>query len=148
MIPTKDDIPLIIQLYNDLSIMTIAYKIDRPPRTSSNILRAYGVIVDRIVINTKIEELLRSNVKYTINDSACIAECSPDYVKAVKKSMGLTKEAAKKLDANDFKPIRLVQSLIALKEMSIPEACKSAGITVNTYYYRKRIMQENSRKAS
>jgi hypothetical protein len=39
-------------------------------------------------------------------------------------------------------------SLIALKEMSIPEACESAGITVNTYYYRKRIMQENSRKAS
>ncbi len=148
MIPTKDDIPLIIQLYNDLSIMTIAYKFDTTPRTISKILKANGVIVDRKVIHKKITALLTSNVKYTINDIACIAECSPDYVKAVKKSMGLTKEAAKKLDADDFKPVRLVQSLIALKEMSIPEACKSARITVNTYYYRKRIMQENSRKAS
>jgi hypothetical protein len=148
MIPIKDDIPLIIQLYNDLSIMTIAYKFDTTPRTISKILKANGVIVDRKVIHKKIAALLTSNVKYTINDIACIAECSPDYVKAVKKSMGLTKEAAKKLDADDFKPVRLVQSLIALKEMSIPEACESAGITVNTYYYRKRIMQENSRKAS
>lgn len=148
MIPTKDDIPLIIQLYNDLSIMTIAYKFDTTPRTISNILKANGVIVDRKVIHKKIAALLTSNVKYTINDIACIAECSPDYVKAVKKSLGLTKEAAKKLDADDFKLVRLVQSLIALREMSIPEACESAGITVNTYYYRKRIMRENSRRAS
>jgi hypothetical protein len=61
--------------------------------------------------------------------------------------MGLTREATKPLNSDDFKPVRLVQSLIALKEMSIPEACESAGITVNTYYYRKRIMRENIRKS-
>lgn len=148
MIPTTEDIPLIIQLYNDLPIRTIAYKFDTTPRTVSKILKANGVIVDRKVIHKKIAALLASNVKYTINDIADIAECSLDYVKSVKKRMGLTREPTKTLDANDFKPVRLVQSLIALKEMSIPEACENAGITVNTYYYRKRIMQENSRKAS
>jgi len=148
MIPTTEDIPLIIQLYNDLTIKSIAYKFDTTPRTISKILKSNGVVVDRKVIHKKIAALLTSNVKYTINDIACIAECSPDYVKAVKKSLGLTKEAAKKLDADDFKLVRLVQSLIALREMSIPEACESAGITVNTYYYRKRIMRENSRRAS
>jgi hypothetical protein len=148
MIPTTEDIPLIIQLYNDLPIRTIAYKFDTTPRTISKILKANGVVVDRKVIHKKIVALLTSNVKYSIDDVACLVECSPWYVKMVKKSMGLTREATKKLDANDFKPVRLVQSLIALKEMSIPEACESAGITVNTYYYRKRIMRENIRKAS
>jgi len=147
MIPTTEDIPLIVQLYNDLPIRTIAYKFDTTPRTISKILKANGVVVDRKVIHKKIVALLTSNVKYSIDDVACLVECSPWYVKMVKKSMGLTREATKKLDANDFKLVRLVQSLIALKEMSIPEACESAGITVNTYYYRKRIMQENIRKS-
>jgi hypothetical protein len=148
MIPTTEDIPLIIQLYSDLPLRTIAYKFDTTPRTISKILKANKVVVKKKGMHKNIAALLLSNVKYTIDDIAGIADCSPDYVKSVKKRMGLTREATKKLDAADFKPVRLVQSLIALKEMSIPEACESAGITVNAYYYRKRIMQENSRKAS
>jgi hypothetical protein len=148
MIPTTEDIPLIVQLYNDLPIRTIAYKFDTTPRTISKILKANKVVVKKKGMHKNIAALLTSNVKYSIDEIACLVECSPWHVKMVKKSMGLTREATKKLDANDFKPVRLVQSLIALKEMSIPEACESAGITVNAYYYRKRIMQENSRKAS
>lgn len=93
-------------------------------------------------MHKNIAALLTGSVKYTISDIACIADCSPDYVKSVKKRMGLTREATKKLDANDFKPVRLVQSMIALGDHSIPEACAKVGISVNTYYYRKRIMRE------
>ena len=147
MKPTKEDIPLIIQLYNDLSIATIADKFDTTPRTVSNILKANGVAVKKKGMHKNIVELLTGSVKYSIDEIADLAECSPWYVKMTKKSIGLTKKPTKPLNSDDFKPVRLVQSLIALKEFTIPEACKNAGITVNTYYYRKRIMRENSRRA-
>lgn len=147
MIPTPEDIPLIIQLYNDLTIKTIAYKFDTTPRTISKILKASGVIVSRKDMHKKIISLLTGSVKYSLDEVACISDCSLGYVKAVKKSAGLTRKPTKPLDSDDFKPVRLVQSLIALKEFTIPEACENAGITVNTYYYRKRIMRENSRRA-
>ena len=147
MIPTTEDIPLIIQLYNDLTIKSIAYKFDTTPRTISKILKANGVVVDRKVIHKKIVALLTGSVKYSIDEIADLAECSPWYVKMTKKSIGLTRKPTKPLNSDDFKPVRLVQSLIALREFTIPEACKNAGITVNTYYYRKRIMRENSRRA-
>ena len=147
MTPTTEDIPLIIQLYNDLPIATIAYKFDTTPRTISKILKANKVVVKKKGMHKNIVALLTSSVKYSIDEVACISDCSPGYVKAVKKSIGLTRKPTKPLNSDDFKPVRLVQSLIALKEFTIPEACKNAGITVNTYYYRKRIMRENSRRA-
>lgn len=142
MVPQTEDIPLIVQLYSDLSLRTIAEKFDTTPRTISRILKENKVVVKKKGMHKNIAALLTGSVKYTINDIACIADCSPDYVKAVKKRMGLTREATKKLDAIDFQPVRLVQSMIALGDHSIPEACAKVGITVNAYYYRKRIMRE------
>jgi hypothetical protein len=147
MKPTKEDIPLIIQLYNDLSIATIADKFDTTPRTVSNILKANGVAVKKKGMHKNIVALLTGSVKYSIDEVAHLAECSPWYVKMTKKSIGLTRKPTKPLSSDDFKPVRLVQSLIALREFTIPEACANAGITVNTYYYRKRMMRENSRRA-
>lgn len=140
MVPTPEDIPLIIQLYSDLSLRAIAEKFDTTPTTVSKILKKNKVIVKRKGIHKKIAAMLTSSVKYSTDEIACLLECSPDYVKSVKKSIGLTKEPAKKLDSTDFRPVRLVQSMIALGDHSIPEACAKVGITVNTYYYRKRIM--------
>jgi hypothetical protein len=147
MTPTTEDIPLIIQLYNDLPITTIADKFDTTPRTISKMLKANGVLVKKKGIHKNIVAMLTGSVKYSVDEIAYIAGCSDGYVKAVKKSIGLTRKPTKPLNSDDFKPVRLVQSLIALREFTIPEACKNAGITVNTYYYRKRIMRENSRRA-
>lgn len=140
MVPTPEDIPLIIQLYSDLSLRAIAEKFDTTPTTISKILKKNKVIVKRKGMHKKIVAMLASSVKYTIDEVALELDCSPGYVKAVKKSIGLTREPAKKLDSTDFRPVRLIQSMIALGDHTIPEACAKVGITVNTYYYRKRIM--------
>ena len=142
MVPAIEDAPLIVQLYSDLSLREIAEKFDTTPRTISRILKENKVVVKKKGMHKNIAALLTGSVKYTINDIASIADCSPDYVKSVKKRMGLTREATKRLEAVDFKPVRLIQSMIALGDHSIPEACAKVGITVNTYYYRKRIMRE------
>ena len=145
MVPPIEDTPLIIQLYSDLSIREIAEKFDTTPTTISKILKKNKVVVKKKGMHKNIAALLTGSVKYTIDQIACISDCSPDYVKSVKKRMGLTREATKKLDAIDFQPVRLVQSMIALGDHSIPEACAKVGITVNAYYYRKRIMREKSK---
>jgi len=47
MTPAIEDIPLIVQLYSDLSLRAIADKFDTTPRTISRILKENKVVVKK-----------------------------------------------------------------------------------------------------
>lgn len=138
---TDSDKVLIIELYKELSIKSIAQKFSVQQSEVSNLLKSAGVAIRRCKVK-KILSYLKANKGVSSVRVAAMFDVCPEYVKVLKSKAGLSKPKAKPLTAQSFQQVRDVEQL-RVEGNSMTEACAIVGITVNAYYSRKAVMNRS-----